>query len=161
MDEDRLERMEKEIRELRDQLELRELLSRYGFTADLGHEQEFSELWTQDGEYDLDDLQLRGREQLHHLVSDPQGLHKQVVENRSMHIPTNIFIRVDGDSAWAEAYSMIVIREDDGRYAVFTAGYNHFDFKRVNGGWLISRRHRRAIGGPKWGGSVISAHLQT
>jgi hypothetical protein len=155
--EDRIARLETQVRALQDQLEIRELLSRYGFTADLGHERAYAELWTEDGVYDLDDgWTIEGRDALEAMLRDPAGLHKREIENRSMHVPTNIVVRIEGDTAWSESYSMVVARGADGRYDVVTAGYNHFDYARIEGRWRIRRRYRRLVGGPVWGGDVIT-----
>ncbi len=162
-DELRLARLEAQVDELRSQLEIREVLGLYGFTADLGHEESYARLWTEDGTYDLDDAKVEGRPGLYQVVADPDGLHKQRVENRSMHVPANVVVGIDGDTAWAEAYSLVIVRRDaanggryDEGYTVLTAGYNHFDFERIDGRWRIRRRIRRSVGGDVWGGDVMT-----
>ncbi|RVT89422.1 nuclear transport factor 2 family protein [Sphingomonas crocodyli] len=154
--EDRIKRLEAEVRELRDQLEIREILAKYGFTADMGHARAYADLFTEDGVYDLDDgWTIEGRDALAAMIEDPNGLHKREIENRSQHVPANIFVRIDGDTAWSESYSQVLVGTPDSGYRVMTAGYNRFDYRRVDGRWLIKRRLRRAIGGPEWGGETI------
>ena len=157
MSEERFARLEAEVRGLRDQLEIRDILARYGHTADLGRATEYAELWTEDGVYDLDDgWTMEGREALKAMIRDPNGLHKRDIENRSMHVPTNVTVKVDGDMATASAYSMVIVKKPDGAYVVLTAGYNHYDFKRTSDGWKLKRRLRRAVGGEQWGGEIIA-----
>jgi hypothetical protein len=156
MSEDRIARLEAEVRELRDQLEIREILSKYGFTADMGHAEAYAALFTEDGAYDLDDgWTIEGRAALAAMIEDPNGLHKRDIENRSMHVPTNILVRVDGDTAWSESYSQVIVGKPEDGYRVMLSGYNRFDYARVDGRWLIKRRLRRAVGGTDWGGDII------
>jgi len=83
--------------------------------------------------------------------------HKSI-ENHSQHTVVNHFIRIDGDKAWAEAYSIVFVKEGDG-YKPWTCGYNHFEFERQGDGWLLTLRYRRPVGGDEWGGKVIKAYL--
>ena len=71
----------------------------------------------------------------------------------------NHFIRVDGDTAWAEAYSIVFVRGDEGYYP-WTCGYNHFEFERKDGRWRLALRLRRPVGGDEWGGKVIKAFAE-
>jgi hypothetical protein len=156
----RLEALEKRVLYLEDQEKIRECLAEYGYNADLGRSEKYVEGWTRDGVYDLDDsVYLDGEAQLREMISSPSGFHKSQVENRSQHNVLNLFIRVEGDSAWAEGYSVVLVRKDDEIKAVL-AGYNHWDFTRAGSRWLMKRRIRREIGGPQWGGEVIKKYLE-
>ncbi len=154
----KLKALEDRVRDLEDQGQIREVLARYGFNADLGRSQEWVDLWTGDGVYDLDSRKWTGREQLHELIASPTEPHKRDVENRSQHNVLNLFIRIEGDRAWAEGYSVVVLNKD-GQFGLWTCGYNHWDFERHDGQWLLQRRYRRDIGGKEWGGKVISSYL--
>ena len=156
---ERLSALEAQVRELRDFEEVRHLLSTYAFNADVGRADEYLAGWTADGVYDLaEDMQLRGRQELGELLTAPGGIHKTRIENRSQHLVANLFIKVDGDGAWAEGYSVVLVSED-GAARIFAAGYNHWDFVRTDGRWLMTLRRRRVIGGPTWGGDVIKSYL--
>ena len=152
----RLEALERRVRELEDKEQIRETLARYGYTADLGLSKDWVDVWTEDGVYDLGpDERAEGSESLlHDIITNPKG-HK-TIENRSLHTVVNHFIRVDGDTAWAEAYSIVFIREGEG-FIPWTCGYNHFEFERSGEKWLIKLRLRRPVGGDEWGGKVIKA----
>ena len=157
---ERLDRVEAELRGLRDIEALRHLLSTYGFNADLGRVEQYLDGWTDDGVYDLsEDMQLEGRAALEGLMSDPTGFQKLQIENRSQHLVANLFIKVTGDAAWAEGYSVVMLAGEDG-VKIFAAGYNHWDFVRTAKGWRMTRRQRRVIGGPTWGGDVIASYLE-
>jgi hypothetical protein len=155
----RVEALEKRVRYLEDQEKIRECLARYGYDADLGRSDEYVAGWTRDGVYDLDNMYLDGEAQLREMISSPGGFHKSQVENRSQHNVLNLFIRIEGDTAWAEGYSLVFVRKDGDIKAVL-AGYNHWDFQRAGERWLMKRRTRREIGGPQWGGEIIKSYLE-
>lgn len=157
---ERVAALEAELRRLRDMEEIRHLLSTYAFNADLGRAEEYLDGWTDDGLYDLSEtMRFEGREQLGALVKDPGGMHKQMLENRSQHLVANLVIKVDGDTAWAEGYSIVTVARE-GAVQIFSAAYNHWDFVRRKKGWVMSRRLRRVIGGDTPGGDVIKSYLE-
>jgi hypothetical protein len=156
----RLDSIESRLRYLEDQEEIRECLARYGYAADLGRSRAWVDLWTSDGIYDLDDGLRQGRDELTELIAAPDGFHKSI-ENRCLHTVANLFIRIDADSAWAEGYSVVIVRETEpDRHVMLSCGYNHWDFRRIEGQWRLHRRYRRAIGGGEWGGNVIRSHVE-
>jgi hypothetical protein len=156
---ERVEALERRVRTLEDQEKIRECLAVYGFNADLGRSEEYVAGWTADGVYDLDDGPLGGEVAIREMISSPTGFHKLRVENRSQHNVLNLFIRIEGDTAWAEGYSVVVVREE-GESRILLAGYNHWDFVRSGDSWLISRRARREIGGAVWGGEIVRGYLE-
>ncbi|HVW44404.1 MAG TPA: nuclear transport factor 2 family protein [Amycolatopsis sp.] len=143
----RLARIEARLRDLEDREEIREVVARYGFTADLGIDEAYVAQYTEDGEYDTGTAVFRGHEQLREFISAPEGTHKSQVESRgSQHTSHNLYIRVQGATAWAECYSVVFVRVDAGSFGIRTAAYNHWDFRRVEGRWRIVRRRRTPIG---------------
>lgn len=145
--EKRLATLESRVLELEDIEAVRELVTRYGLTADLGLANPYLDNFTEDGEYVVEGRPtLSGSGDLRRLIENPEGLHKAKVESRgSQHTSPNLVVRVDGDRAWAEGYSAVIVREGDG-FEIFGAGYNHWDFRREDGRWSIARRHRMVIG---------------
>jgi hypothetical protein len=158
--EDRVSALEARLRTLEDQEKIRRCLARYGFNADLGRSEEYLNLWSEDGLYDLDSGQLRGEPALRDMITSPTGAHKSQIENRSMHAVGNLFIEIQGETAFAEGYSIVWVRNPEGRHEPRTAGYNHWDFRRKGEGWLMTRRLRREVGGPQWGGETIKSYLE-
>jgi len=157
--EERLSALEARLRTLEDQEKIRRCLARYGFNADLGRSEEYVALWSEDGLYDLDGGQLKGEPALREMITSPTGPHKSQIENRSMHAVGNLFIEIEGDTAFAEGYSVVWVRAADGVHHPRNAGYNHWDFRRKGDGWLMTRRLRREVGGPEWGGETIKSYL--
>ena len=157
--EQRLAAVEARLQTLEDQEKIRRCLARYGFNADLGRSEEYVNLWSEDGLYDLDSGQLSGEAALREMITSPTGAHKSQIENRSMHAVGNLFIEIQGDTAFAEGYSVVWVRDANGVHHPRTAGYNHWDFRRKGEGWLMTRRLRREVGGPQWGGETIKSYL--
>lgn len=157
---ERLARLEARLAQLEEVEHIRELLSTYGFNADLGRTPEYLDGWTEDGLYDLtEELRFAGRAELERLVADPDGMHKREIENRSQHLVANLVIRVEGDTAWAEGYSLVPIAGKEA-ITIMSLAYNHWDFVRSDDRWLMKRRLRRTVGGPTWGGEVIKSYLE-
>jgi hypothetical protein len=157
---ERVTALEVRLRDLEDREGIRELLSLYGFNADVGRVEQYLDCWTDDGLYDnREQRQYRGRTELEELLRSPSGYHKLEIENRSQHAIGNLIIRIEGDTAWAEGYSSMIIGDEEGA-RLRSAAYNHWDFVRVDGGWRMKRRLRRSIGGETWGGDVMSAYLK-
>jgi hypothetical protein len=154
-----IEALKAQVRTLAAREEIRRLLATYAFNADIGRVEEYLAGWTDDGVYDLsEDMLFEGKVALGSLVATPDGFHKRDLENRSQHLVANLLIEVAGDTAWAEGYSVVTLLKD-GQTGIFAAGYNHWDFVRQDGRWLMKLRRRRTVGGPTWGGEVLTSYL--
>lgn len=158
--EERVSILEQRLRTLEDQEKIRRALARYGFNADLGRSEEYLALWSKDGVYDLDAGPLNGEAEIRDMISSPTGTHKAHIENRSMHAVGNLLIEIEGDTAWAEGYSIVWVRDQQGKHQPMSAGYNHWDFVRKGEEWLMTRRTRREVGGPVWGGEIIRSYVE-
>jgi len=156
--EKRLELLEFRQAILEDQEKIRRCLARYGYNADLGRSEAWVDVWTEDGLYDLGNVRLAGKAELRGMITSPTHQHKLEIENRSFHSVFNLFIEIEGQTAWAEGYSIVFVRRPEG-VTPFTAGYNHWDFAREGDGWLMTRRLRRPLGGDEWGGETIKSYL--
>lgn len=151
--------LEARLRIVEDKEKIKEVLARYGYNADLGRSEAYVDVWTDDGLYDMGAVRYAGKAQIREMISSPTGVHKTLIENRSLHTVCNLHIGIDGDSAWAEGYSIVFVKGEDG-VKPFTAGYNHWDFARSGEQWLMTRRLRRDVGGEEWGGETISRYLE-
>ncbi|MFL5846633.1 MAG: nuclear transport factor 2 family protein [Solirubrobacteraceae bacterium] len=166
----RLAALEQRVARHEDDLELRRLLGRYGFCADMGLHDEWLALWTEDGVYDIvaspatlayagKRIVFAGQEGLRRLIEDPAG--HMNIEGRSGHLSSiDLRTHVDGDDATAESYDLVMVREEAGM-VVWGAGINRWTFRREGGDWRIAERVRRALGGeglrdvfldPRWDG---------
>jgi len=163
------EALERKLRRLQDEQELRELLSRYGFTADLGRSREYVELYTEDGRINLGagrwgarkaGNEFQGHEQLHEFIT---AVPHKCIEGFCQHhaLTGPLIFHIDGDEAVAEGYSLVVVQSDEAtrrprscrperpEINIAGANFNRWTFRRVNLQWHIFERFNREIGSPE------------
>jgi hypothetical protein len=140
---DRIEELEKRVRALEDEREIRELLSRYSFGADVYRGESWVSLWTDDGLYDLGPtVSYRGRDELMELITGP-GM--PPARHAQHHTEGPLIIRVDGDDAVVEGYSITYVKREDVN-EVWNLGFSRWILRREGGRWRIAARHRREAG---------------
>lgn len=133
------------VADLRAREDIRELLHRYGFAADIGDALTWSRTYAADGVYDGAGGQISGRGQFYAALDDPGGTHKREIESHgSLHTVGGLIIRVDGQRAWAEGHALVWVRAGGG-YRVYSLTYNHWDLARTAGSWEITRRVSRPV----------------
>jgi SnoaL-like domain len=125
--------------------EIRELFNRYGFAADTGDAKGWSEVWADNGRFEMQGVTIEGRANFFRSIDDPEGVHKQKIESRgSLHTTGGVTIGINGDEAWAEGSALVWVKGEGG-YRPFTLSYNHWDLKKTNGRWEIVRRVARPV----------------
>jgi 3-phenylpropionate/cinnamic acid dioxygenase small subunit len=155
MSESELDELKRRVAQLEDERRIRDLIGRYAHFADLGHEEAWAGQFTEDGVYDLvsvvragvgyaGPVRFEGREALLRLIRDPAA-HK-AMEGRSLHIQDmNLVVRVTGDDAVAESYTMTLLREGD-ETVLRSAGMVRWTLRRTGGNWRITEKRRRPAG---------------
>ncbi len=146
----RVAALEDQVRELRDERELRDLLSSYSFAADVYRGPDWVGLFTPDGRYDLgaDNVdgaysgRFDGAGALLALITGP-GMPP---EGRSQHHHGPAVFTVHGDDAVAESYSITYQLDADGAAEVYCLGFSRWLFRRTDGRWRIVERRRRELG---------------
>ncbi len=157
---DRLAELEARLATLEAKEEIRELFSRYGFTADTGDALGWSEIWAEDAVYERAGTTMRGRAAFFKSIEDPDGAHKREIEGKgSVHTTGPLMIEVAGTNAWAEGPALVWIRSGQG-YAVYTLSYNHWDLQKKAGRWEIMRRVGRPVA-PHVATDVLKAWRQS
>ncbi len=142
---DRLAVAEQRLAALEAKEEIRELFSRYGFTADTGDAKGWSEIWAEDAVYERAGTSMKGRATFFRSIEDPGGVHKRDIEGKgSVHTTGPLLVRVDGAKAWAEGPALVWTRAGEG-YAVYALSYNHWDLQKTAGRWEIARRVGRPV----------------
>lgn len=147
-----VEELRRRLQALEDEREIRALLSRYGFNADLGRSDAWVGLFTPDGVLDLDPSvlspsHLSGSAELRTMITTAP--HKDIeghCQHQMQGLPMIVY--VDGDEAVAEGDSMTVVRDSDGSMRILMASYNCWNLVRTGEGWRIRRCVRRPIGSP-------------
>ncbi|GED96000.1 nuclear transport factor 2 family protein [Gordonia crocea] len=141
---ERLDRLERTVAALRDQVEIGQLIAGYGPLVDAGDADAIAAMWTVDGGYDVEDWSMGSREEVRDMVASEaqQGL----IARGSSHFLGPARIRVDGDTAVAVCESLLVVHRD-ARFLVARASANRFDLARVDGRWQIAQRTTRTLTG--------------
>src|SRR5947209_3082506 len=117
----RLQALEARLQEVEDDRAIRELLSRYGYWADMGRDQDYVDLYTEDGAMNLGGgsadryggiRRWEGHRELMEFITDPKG-HKAIC-GRCMHVQgNNLSTYIKGDEAIAESYSIVLVHDAD------------------------------------------------
>ncbi|MFE6858451.1 nuclear transport factor 2 family protein [Nocardia sp. NPDC057668] len=152
--EERLAALESRLSRVEDELAITRLIAAYGPLVDAGAAQAVAELWTEDGEYDVEGWHMRDRSQIHAMVESPA--HQSLIAAGSAHFLGPVHVTVHGDAAEAVCESLLV-RHRDGRFSVWRAGANHFRLARTASGWRIDRRVTRALDGSEHARSLLRA----
>lgn len=142
----RLAALEARLSLVEDERAIVNLLASYGPLVDSGTAKETSEVWTEDGVYDVaDDYVMEGRQAVHDMVLG-EG-HQGLINNGSAHFNGPPHVVVDGDDARAVCHSLLVLKNADGRFFVARAGSHLFTLVRTEDGWKVKRRTTRLLNG--------------
>jgi SnoaL-like domain len=144
MSNDELAEIRARLRRLEDQSEIHRLIMSYGPAADAGLTSFAGQLWASDGEYDWDangtpHLGSAGVDAM--LQSDG---HQNLIAAGIGHFAGPLLIELDGDSATAVNYSLIMRRDDD-RFYLWRVSAVRWDLIRTDSGWRVQRRTNRLL----------------
>lgn len=159
----RIAALEARVRELEDDRAIRDLLARYGFTADNCQDEAFVELYTEDGRikvaananarknFGVDEwIEYEGHEGIRAFITHPKGHHSPALYGKSMHLQgNNLVTDVRGDEAIASGYQVAIAVGDEGT-RVLSAGNNEWRLRRVDGEWRIEERRGAYLGDDKF-----------
>lgn len=153
----RLAELEARIGRLEDEKAITELLARYGYYADACLDDEYFALFTSDCVMDVssgkwpepyETIRWEGLEAMREFLQVRTAEHDDGFAGRSMHAHgNNLAINVDGDTAVANSYSLI-LHQDGPTLKLLGASVNEWQLARVNGEWRIKERKRRMLGAP-------------
>jgi hypothetical protein len=137
------------------------VLARYSYYSDHGRRDEWVDLWTHDGVFDL--MMYHGGD----IVEGEEGEwrptrfvgHDQlrdVIVGRSQHVvsgPPSTFRLVDSTTAVMVSYSVVYVKDDPDLPVVQyqNHGMNRWLFRKVDGRWYIAENTRRRMGDPASG----------
>jgi len=134
---------------LADQLDIRDVISRYAWALDTGDVESFVTCFCRDGVLVWDAFETPGRWQGHaalrHFVSffrdQPSSAGRQ-------HHVTNVLIEASDEGARGKAYAAVALRRDDGPHALHVMGWYQDRFRREDGEWRLAERIIRDWSGP-------------
>ncbi len=144
MEHNELAELQARLRRLEDESEIIRLIMTYGPAADAGLTSFAGQLWLEDGAYDWDangtpHLGSAGVDAM--LQSDG---HQNLIAAGIGHFAGPLLIDVDGNSATAVNYSLIMRREDD-RFFLWRVSAVRWDLARVDTRWRVRRRTNRLL----------------
>ncbi|MFE6508415.1 nuclear transport factor 2 family protein [Nocardioides sp. NPDC057767] len=142
--EDRLTELEHRLQTLEDEREIVQLLTTYGPLVDSGSSAEVAAIWTEDGVYDNDVIEMNGRDQIFAMVESAP--HRGFIAGGCAHFNGPVSVHVDGDTAVAVTHSLMVLHED-GSFRINRATANHWQLRRTDEGWRATARVGRVLDG--------------
>lgn len=140
----RLAQLEQRVRQLEDEQAIARLIASYGPLVDAGDADAVAALWEPDGVYDVDELLMRGREQVEAMVRSDG--HQGWIAGGCAHFVGPPHVTVTGDEAVAVCHSLMVTRTDE-QFHVHRATANHWRLRRGADGWRVTVRTNRVLDG--------------
>lgn len=140
---ERIDLLERRIREVEDHIAIFRLLASYGPAVDSMSGEAVKEMWADGGTYELEGYHFT-RDIMHETIET--DLHARYVAAGSAHVMSMPQITLDGDRAVAINYSRVFIREGD-RWIVDRTAANRWDLERTDAGWKVRRRVNRLANG--------------
>ena len=145
------------LRRLEDEHDIAQLIASYGPAADAANADAAAALWAEDGTYDVEAWSMQSRADVRAMVSSTS--HQDLVANGCCHFIGPSVVTVAEDKAVAVCESLVLLR-DDGAYRVWRATANHFELRRVDGQWRISKRVSRVLDGQPGAHALLSSGLE-
>lgn len=130
------------LRRLEDELAVHRLLAEYALAVDRGDREALEELLTDDAVYELDSLEIVGREAISHAVFS--GEHGAATPFAA-HTVGPLVVQVDGDRATARGYSRLYLVQGD-EFVLWRLSFNRWFCLRTEGRWRVTRRVTRLVG---------------
>jgi hypothetical protein len=151
--------LDRRLRRLEDESEIRRLLMSYGPAADAGLTSFAASRWLEDGVYDWDahGEPHAGRAAVDQMLQSDG--HQGLIAHGVAHFAGPLLVEVEGDKATAINYSLIMRREDD-RFFVWRASAVRWDVERAGSGWRVRRRTNRVLDASGAGRQLFADALQ-
>ncbi len=138
---------------LADELEIRSLVARIAHEADTGAIDDYVDLYTEDGVFDMPDnpsvglkgSKRRGRDEIRAGVEERRAAGLQGPGSQTLHVITTLSVDVDGsDEATSHCY-FLYFGDTASSPALRTAGQYHDTYRRTPAGWKLA--YRRVVMG--------------
>jgi hypothetical protein len=136
-----------------DQLEIRDVVSRYAWALDTGDVDGFVACFCRDGALVWDAFEAPerwvGADALRHFAEFFRSLPSSA--GRQHHVTNTVINATDG-GACARSYVAVALRQGDGPHALHVMGYYEDAFRRQDGQWRLAERVIR-----DWSGPILGA----
>ena len=147
------------LRRVEDELAIQRLLLSYGPAADAGLTGFAGAVWCKEGVYDwdADGEPHRGRAAVDAmLVSDG---HQDLISRGAAHFAGPPLTEIDGDTATALNYSLIMVRRADA-FELWRVSAVRWDLERTGSSWRVRRRTNRLLDASGGGSRLLGETLQ-
>lgn len=150
MTEDRIAALEQRLQRLEDEREITQLIAAYGPFVDGGAADEVAAMWTEDGVYDVDEIQMTDQEQIRAMVGSSN--HQGWIAGGCAHFLGPAHVTLEGDEAVAVTHSLMIVNEGGSfetapEFVVRRATAHHWELRRTPEGWRTTRRTSRVLDG--------------
>lgn len=142
---DRLNDIERRLRQLEDERDIARLIASYGPLVDAGDAERASALWVEDGRYDVGDWLMTSRAEVADMVRS--AAHQGLIARGCCHFFGPPVVTVDGDEAVAVCESALLVRRESVGYGVARAGVHLLRLRREGEAWRIVSRVARGFDG--------------
>ncbi|OHV32758.1 MULTISPECIES: nuclear transport factor 2 family protein [Pseudofrankia] len=153
--------LEARLRAVEDERAIGRLILSYGPAADAGFADLAASVWREDCVYDWDanGTPYEGRAAVEAMLLTDG--HRGLIHAGVAHVAGPPLIDVDGDTATAITYSLIMRRDEaDGRYYLWRVSAARWDLTRDDGGWAVRRRTNRLLDDTGAGRELLGATLR-
>jgi SnoaL-like domain len=149
------ELLERRVRDLQDRLDLYQLTSAYGPAVDADLIKDVTDLWADDGTYDLLPMgRWTGRAELRRLFESER--HHQHIANGCAHIASLPHVSVDGDHAVTVGYQELVEWDrSGGEFQIIHVVASRSEWMRTTEGWKLLCRVNRVLDGTTPGRDLL------
>lgn len=143
-DQERLQELEERVREVEDQLAIRDVFTHYGFAVDSADADATAALFSEDSVTTVDGgrFMLRGHDDIRAMVFGDE--HQAIVPGSSHAIGAQR-VTVDGDEAVAVGYSHVDYSDEHGVRPIRRSA-NWWRLVRTENGWTIVERRTQLLG---------------
>lgn len=149
--EDRLQRIE-------DQLDIYQVISRYGPAADAGSTADAVALWKEDGVYEVGGVgKYTGHDEIAGLLES--DLHQGYIRNGSAHLLSLPHVILKDGSATAVNYAQLALRTEDG-FQTTRIVASRWELARSDGTWKVTSRKNVLLDGAQAGRDLLEHSLK-
>lgn len=149
---------DKRLLALEDRAAIEAILASYGPLADSGNADGIAKLWTETGSYTVGGFgTATGHAEIAALITGPT--HQDLMRMGCAHVLSPHVISIDGDTAQATGYS-IVLRNQGDAFEAWRVSANNWQFKRTADGWRVQHRDNAPLNGSEAARALLqtSAH---
>ena len=133
------------VHQLEDQLELYQVVARYGPAVDSGDPEATAALWLEDGTYETEQTgPMVGRAGIAAMVVG-EG-HQGLIHGGCGHVLSMPVVQVDGDHAVLTNHSRLYRKGEDG-FDLWLVKANRWELERTDEGWKVRSRVNRTLDG--------------